>query len=136
MGEHGRQLFSRLGRTLAFAIKILVVIVGRLQKRVGAAKESAADAQTKVQDSLTAFGDALTTFVIPAIAAYQKAGETSGAALNRLATSLTTVNSAFSTLNLKLMETSLQGADAADKLTAQPRDVKRDGLRELRDAIG
>ena len=107
-----------------------------MQKRVGAAKESAADAQTKVQDSLTAFGDALTTFVIPAIAAYQKAGETSGAALNRLATSLTTVNSAFSTLNLKLMETSLQGADAADKLTAQPRDVKRDGLRELRDAIG
>ena len=71
-----------------------------------------------MQDSLTAFGDALTTFVIPAIAAYQKAGETSGAALNRLATSLTTVNSAFSTLNLKLMETSLQGADAADKLTA------------------
>ena len=79
---------------------------------------SAADAQTKVQESLTAFGDALTTFVIPAIAAYQKAGESSGAALNRLATSLTVVNSAFSTLNLKLMETSLQGADAADKLTA------------------
>ena len=78
---------------------------------------SAADAQTKMQESLTAFGDALTTFVIPAIAAYQRAGETSGAALNRLATSLTVVNSAFSTLNLKLMETSLQGADAADKLT-------------------
>ena len=79
---------------------------------------SAADAQTKVQESLTAFGDALTTFVVPAIANYQKAGESSGAALNRLATSLTTVNGAFSTLNLKLMETSLQGADAADKLTA------------------
>ncbi len=79
---------------------------------------SAADAQTKVQESLTAFGDALTTFVIPAIAAYQKVGESSGAALNRLATSLTVVNSAFSTLNLKLIETSLQGADAADKLTA------------------
>ena len=43
-------------------------------------------------------------------------GETAGAALNRLGTSLTAVNIVFDTLNTTLMKGSLIGADAASKL--------------------
>ena len=44
---------------------------------------------------------------------YSKSGESSYATLQRLATSLVTVNATFDTLGLKLQETSLAGADAA-----------------------
>lgn len=43
-------------------------------------------------------------------------GETAGQALARLATSLTTVNSVFDTLNKTLMQVSVVGGDAASKL--------------------
>lgn len=47
---------------------------------------------------------------------FVREGETAGQALARLATSLTTVNSVFDTLNQTLYGTSLVGADAASKL--------------------
>ena len=47
---------------------------------------------------------------------FVREGETAGQALARLATSLTTVNAVFDTLNQTLYGTSLVGADAASKL--------------------
>lgn len=47
---------------------------------------------------------------------FVRAGETAGAALTRLATSLSTVNAAFDTLNVALYESSLAAADMASKL--------------------
>jgi hypothetical protein len=47
---------------------------------------------------------------------YLKEGETAGQALARLATSLSTVNSVFDTLNITLMQSSIEGANAASTL--------------------
>ena len=47
---------------------------------------------------------------------FVRAGETAGEALQRLATSLMTVNQVFDTLNVALMQTSLVGADASSQL--------------------
>ena len=72
--------------------------------------------QAKITAALTGFGDALTTYLVPEIANFQKIGESSSAALNRLGTNLGTVNNVFGTLNLKLRETSLASANATSSL--------------------
>lgn len=73
-------------------------------------------AQKEIERITAAYGNALAATVTPEIGAVMRDGEEAGAALARLATSLSSVNSVFDTLNLKLMETSVYGADAASKL--------------------
>jgi hypothetical protein len=78
---------------------------------------TAEEAQKQIDSLLAAYGNALASSVASEIGPFQRDGEEAGATLTRLATSLKSVNGVFSTLNIKLMDTSLYGADAASKLT-------------------
>ena len=78
---------------------------------------TAEEAQKQIDSLLAAYGNALASSVASDIGPFQRDGEEAGATLARLATSLKSVNGVFSTLNIKLMDTSLYGADAASKLT-------------------
>jgi hypothetical protein len=79
---------------------------------------SAADAQKAIDTMLAGYGDKMASIVTAEIGPFVKQGETAGQTLSRLATSLATVNGVFGTLNLKLMDTSLYGADAASTLVS------------------
>lgn len=70
----------------------------------------------KIAESVAGFADSLTTNLLPEIANFARTGESAGATLSRLGTSLSAVNSVMGTLNLKLMDTSLAGASASSAL--------------------
>lgn len=74
------------------------------------------EAQKAIDKTIAAYGNALAANTTPQIGAVMREGEEAGTALTRLATSLNAVNTVFDTLNIKLMETSVFGADAASKL--------------------
>jgi hypothetical protein len=73
-------------------------------------------AQKEIDRIITAYGNAMASVVTSEIGPVLREGEEAGVALARLASSLNTVNTVFGTLNLKLMETSIYGADAASTL--------------------
>lgn len=77
---------------------------------------TAEEAQKQIDFLLAAYGNALAASVTAEIGPFQRDGEEAGATLARLASSLQGVNGVLETLNLKLMDTSLFGADAASKL--------------------
>lgn len=80
---------------------------------------SAADAEKAVLDAIGNFGEAMATSAYgAALQAFKLANETNTAALNRLASDLTLVNTIFATMGRPLTEISLSGADAASKLVA------------------
>ena len=80
-------------------------------------KDLSPDAAAKaIEELLAAYGNGLAAAVTPEIGPFQRAGEEAGATLTRLGLSLKTVNQVFDTLNITLMETSLQSADASSKL--------------------
>ena len=72
--------------------------------------------QKAIANALSDFGDSMVSTLYPAVLQFQRAGETAGETLSRLATSLQTVNSVFDMLGLRLIDTSLAGADAASAL--------------------
>jgi coenzyme F420-reducing hydrogenase delta subunit len=74
------------------------------------------EAQKEIDRIITAYGNAMASVVTSEIGPVLREGEEAGVALARLASSLNTVNTVFGTLNLKLMETSIYGADAASTL--------------------
>ncbi|MDO8694844.1 MAG: hypothetical protein Q7J51_12150, partial [Sheuella sp.] len=74
------------------------------------------EATKALNELLAAYGNSLAATVTAEIGPFQRDGEEAGATLARLATSLQSVNGIFNTLNIKLMDTSLFGADAASKL--------------------
>ncbi len=85
--------------------------------RVSLKDLNAEQQQAAILGALSGFGDVLAGRVLAGDgASFIRDGETSGAALTRLATSLTTVNVVFDTLNNTLLKGSLIGADAASKL--------------------
>lgn len=77
---------------------------------------SAEEAQKAIDSLLTGYGNALAASVTAEIGPFVRDGEEAGVALARLANSLQGVNNVLGTLNIKLMDTSLYGADAASKL--------------------
>lgn len=72
--------------------------------------------QAAITKLFTDMADNVASAVAPTIMLFSKQGETAGAVLQRLGTSLTAVNSMFGTLGQRLLEVSLQGADTASKL--------------------
>ncbi len=75
------------------------------------------EATKALNELLAAYGNSLAASVTAEIGPFQRDGEEAGATLARLATSLQGVNNIFDTLNIKLYDTSLYGADAASKLS-------------------
>lgn len=85
--------------------------------RLSLAGLNAEQQQTAILGALSGFGDVLAGRVLAGDgASFIRNGETASTALTRLATSLTTVNVVFDTLNATLLKGSLIGADAASKL--------------------
>ena len=78
---------------------------------------TADEATKKISELIAAYGNTLASVVTAEIGPFMRDGEEAGATLARLATSLTGVNGVLGTLNLKLEDVSLYGADAASKLT-------------------
>jgi hypothetical protein len=74
------------------------------------------EAQKAIDASIQAYSNGLAAFAAQEIGPFQREGEEAGATLSRLATSLQAVNGVFDTLNIKLLDTSLYGADAASRL--------------------
>lgn len=72
-------------------------------------------AAAKLQAEFALMGDEMATLVL-GTEAYTRAGETAGAALTRLATSLTVVNGTLDVLGLTLYDVGLVGADMASDL--------------------
>ncbi len=106
VGKFIKSLGQVTGAVSAFSQEIDISLTGL----------TADEANAKIAGAIAGFGDALTTYLLPEIANFQKAGETSSATLNRLGTSLLTVNSVFNTLKLGLKEASLSSASAASAL--------------------
>lgn len=77
---------------------------------------SAEDQQKAIADALSAFGDAMVSSLFAEVTTVARTGETAGQTLARLATSIQTVNGVFGTLNLRLDDASVAGADAASAL--------------------
>ena len=80
---------------------------------------SAEDANAAVGRAIGNFGEAMASAAYgAALQAFRLAEETNTEALSRLATDLTSVNTAFRTMGKTLMAASLAGADASSKLIA------------------
>jgi len=74
------------------------------------------EAQQRIALAISNFGNFMIESLFKEVDHLRKRGETAGEALLRLSSSLKSVNSVFTVLNLKLMETSVAGADASSKL--------------------
>lgn len=75
------------------------------------------EAQKAIDESIKAYANGLATFAAAEIAPFQRTGEQFSDTLARLGGSLQAVNGIFDTLNIKLMDTSVFGAEAASRLT-------------------
>lgn len=76
----------------------------------------AAQNQKLITDLFTSMGDTLATRVAPALATFAKDGETASTTMQRLSTSLTSVNQTLDTLGQRSLSLSLAGGNAASKL--------------------
>lgn len=69
-----------------------------------------------IADALSGFGDTMVASLYAEVLEVARTGETAGTTLSRLASSIQTVNGVFDVLNLRLIDASVYGADAASKL--------------------
>jgi tape measure domain-containing protein len=86
------------------------------QVRISLSGLSAEKQQEAIANALNSFGDRLAEELLGEQSSFIRIGETAGTALTRLATSLSTVNQVFDTLNTTLYRSSLAGADMANRL--------------------
>lgn len=74
------------------------------------------EAQARIGEALGDFSNNLVNFVVPSIQFMAKSGETATETLTRLSSSLLSVNRAFAMLDLKVLDLSLNSAQAASNL--------------------
>lgn len=112
-------------RTTSATVKQYISLLGMSADAVdGFSKEiklslkglTEAEQEQAIATALSDFGDSMVSTLYPAVLQFQRTGETAGETLSRLATSLQTVNGVFDALGLRLLDTSLAGADAASAL--------------------
>jgi hypothetical protein len=110
---------------IGFSVAILAEQLGQSSDRITQYTEqiridllglSDQDAQQRINDALSRFSNNLVNFTVPAIQFMGKEGETSTETLSRLANSLATVNATFDIMGIKILDLSLNTAQAASNL--------------------
>lgn len=101
----------------ATALGLSADAVNRYSERISVqlGSDAAANEQAIAQ-LFSGLGDRMALAAAPGLMAFVRAGETAGAALVRLSTSLTAVNTQFGFMGAALLDVSLRGADAASAL--------------------
>lgn len=110
---------------IGFSVAILAEQLGQSSNRITQYTEqiridllnlSDQDAQQRISEALSRFSNNLVNFTVPAIQFMGKEGESSTETLSRLANSIATVNATFNLMGIRLMELSLNSAQAASNL--------------------
>lgn len=103
----------KYGRVLALPVEQLATVT--TQARIELGSDAAANAKAITQ-ALGAYGDALTATFAADLAGAGRAGESTLQTLERLGSSLLTLNGVFDTLSLHLVDTSVAGGMAASDI--------------------
>ena len=117
--------FSGSTQAIGASVSILANSIGQSAENIGQFSQqirldllnlSDEEAQARISEALNDFSNNLVNFIVPSIQFMAKSGETASETLTRLSSSLLSVNRAFAMLDIKVLDLSLNGAQAASNL--------------------
>jgi hypothetical protein len=117
--------FSGSTQAIGASVSILANSIGQSAENIGQFSQqirldllnlSDEEAQARISEALNDFSNNLVNFVVPSIQFMAKSGETATETLTRLSSSLLSVNRAFAMLDIKVLDLSLNSAQAASNL--------------------
>lgn len=117
--------FAGSTQAIGASVSILANSIGQSADNIGQFSQqirldllnlSDEEAQARISEALGDFSNNLVNFVVPSIQFMSKSGETATETLTRLSSSLLSVNRAFAMLDIKVLDLSLNSAQAASNL--------------------